>query len=95
MNIDPKLSQFKSFLSENKLNNAGVKTTIDHSAVTAGENANVDLNLNSDDGQSQDKKSKKKKKKDLDFLQKKANEDVNVKSEAEVKALNLKLLNLL
>ncbi len=97
MYLDTKLPQFKSFLSENKLNNGGVKTTIDQSAVSAGENANVDLNLNSETGSEADKKSKKKKKDELEILLKKqkSEEKISAKSETEIKSINMKLLNLL
>ncbi len=96
MNVDTKFPAFRSFMSENKLNNGGVKTTIDQSAVAAGEQANVDLNLNSEEDKNGNGKSKKKKKNKLDFLDDKKEEKVEVKkSDAEVKAMNMKLLNLL
>ncbi|MBC7427034.1 MAG: hypothetical protein H7336_00390 [Bacteriovorax sp.] len=96
MNVDTKLPQFKNFMNNNMLNGSGIKTAIDQSAVTAGENANVDLNLSGEDGQGNDKKSKKKKKEKLDSLEKNKNEGAAaVKSDHEVKALNVKLLNLL
>lgn len=96
MNIDTKLPAFRSFMSETKLNNGGVKTTIDQSAVAAGEQANVDFNLNSEEGKKGNGKSKKKEKDKLDFLENKNPEVTEVKKNGtEVKTLNLKLLNLL
>ena len=93
MNVDTKLPAFRSFMSENKLNNGGVKTTIDQSAVAAGEQANVDLNLNAEEEKAGNGKSKKKKKK-VDFLTEKKEEVIEVKkSDSDVKALNMKLLN--
>lgn len=98
MNIDPKLAQFKSFLSENKLNNGGVKTTIDQSAVSAGENANVDLDLKGEAESQKDKsKSKNNKKNKNDLLANKnlTDKKLPVQNANEVKAINMKLLNLI
>ena len=86
MNIDTKLQAFKSFLSENKLNHSGVKTTINHSAVSSGEQANVDLNMNSEEEKSGNGKSKKKKNNDLSFLEENNTETVEVKkNDTEIK----------
>ena len=96
MNIDTKLPAFRSFMSENKLNNSGVKTTIDQSAVSAGEQANVDLNLNAEDAKNGNDKSKKKKKDTTETSKNYKSENNNPhKSDSEVKNLNMKLLNLL
>lgn len=98
MNIDPKLSLFKSFMSDNKLNNGGVKTTIDQSAVSAGENANVDLDLKGEaDSQKDQSKSQKNKKNTLDFITNKqlTAKELPVLNADEVKAINMKLLNLI
>lgn len=93
MNVDTKFPAFRSFLSENRLNNGGVKTTIDQSAVSAGEQANVDLNLNSEDGKNGNEKFQKNKKNNLDFLKDKKIPVVEVKkTDDEVKTINMKLL---
>jgi hypothetical protein len=95
MNIDEKLPAFKNSLSKNKLNNNGLKTSIDQSAVTAGEDANVDLNLSSDGHSSADAESKNKKdKKSTSEESKSLETDLKI-SDQELKAINLKLLNLI
>lgn len=96
MNIDNKLPQFKSFMSENKLGKGGVKTTIDQSAVTAGENANVDLDLSTDEESKEGlNRFKRKKKKAQEKVAAKVEVVAVKKSDAEVKVTNMKLLNLL
>ena len=95
MIIDSKLPGFKSYLSENRLNNGGIKTTIDQSAVAPSEQNNVDLHLDDDTKNSQD--SYKKKKEEHKESKKKNEEKVEkiIQSDAEIKGKNLKLLNLL
>ena len=95
MIIDSKLPGFKSFIAENRLNNAGVKTTIDQSAVAAAEQNSVFLDLQDEAKQLYEKNKKKKEEK----ARKKAHDDLekNKKklSNEESKIQNLKLLNLL
>jgi hypothetical protein len=95
MIIDSKLPGFKSYLSENRLNNGGIKTTIDQSAVAPSEQNNVDLHLDDDTKNSQD--SYKKKKEEHKESKEKNEEKVEkiIQSDAEIKGKNLKLLNLL
>lgn len=94
--IDSKSSGFKSYLSENRLSNGGVKTSIDQSAVAPSEQNNVDLELKDSTKNTQDQYSQKKEKHEQD-----AHEEQEEKSEkivatdAEVKSRNMKLLNLL
>ena len=96
MNVDTKFPTFRSYMSDNKLNNGGVKTTINQSAVSAGEQTNVDLNLSSEEEKSESKKSKSKKKNKTDLQANKKENDILIKkSDAEVKSINMKLLNLL
>lgn len=96
MNIDTKLPAFKSFMSENKLNNGGVKTTIDQSAVAAGEQTDVSLNLNSEEEKNGRGNNKKKKKDNKNSLEENKSKNLAVKkSDTDVKAMNMKLLNLL
>jgi hypothetical protein len=95
MIIDSKLPGFKSYLSENRLNNGGIKTTIDQSTVAPSEQNNVDLHLDDDTKNSQD--SYKKKKEEHKESKEKNEEKVEkiIQSDAEIKGKNLKLLNLL
>lgn len=98
MNIDNKLPLFKNFMTESRLNNGGVKTSIDQSAVSSGEESNVDLNLQNESKNGQSNLNKKKKKLDSMFKLKKNELCENEKSldENQVdKKINLKLLNLL
>lgn len=96
MIIDSKLPGFKSYLSENRLNNGGIKTTIDQSAVAPSEQNNVNLQLDNETKNSQDSYNKKKKEE-----QKESKEQTEEKveqvvlSDNEIKDKNLKLLNLL
>lgn len=95
MNIDNKLPMLKNFMSETKLNNAGIKTTLNESAVAASEQNNVDLDLQLD-GSGQDSKSKKKKKGKTESKEQKNNViELPKISAEELKATNLKKLNLL
>lgn len=96
MIIDSKLPGFKSYLSENRLNNDGVKTTIDQSAVAPSEQNNVDLELKDSTKHSHDNYNEKKKENpETPEEEKKEDAQKVVVSEAETKARNLKLLNLL
>lgn len=95
MIIDSKLPGLKNYLSENRLNNGGVKTSINHSAIAASEQNNVDLELKDSTHNSQDSYSSKKEenaKKDNSRKEEEKIEKVVV-TEAEVKTKNLKLLN--
>jgi len=95
MIIDSKLLGLKSYLSENRLNNGGIKTTIDQSAVAPSEQNNVDLHLDEETKNSQD--PYKKKKEEHKESKEQAEEKVEkiVQSDADIKGKNLKLLNLL
>lgn len=95
MNIDNKLLNLKSYLSENRLGNTGVKTTLSDSAVAGTEKNNVDLNLDSDSKNPNDKSKKKQKNKESTAPQKEIKEVAQVKSDVEIKQANLKKLNLL
>jgi hypothetical protein len=96
MIIDSKLPGFKNFLSENRLNNDGVKTSIDHSAVAASEQNNVDLELKDSTKNAQDSyKEKKKDQKQAKEEEKEEKPTIQIETEAEIKSRNLKLLNLL
>ncbi len=100
MIIDTKLPAFKSFMSESKLNNGGLKTTIDQSAVTGGEQTDVNLNLNSEEDSQEStnkkKESKQSEKENFLFTNKKEGEEVKkLRNPDETKALQLKLLNLI
>lgn len=95
MNIDNKLPMLKNFMSETRLNNAGIKTTLNESAVAASEQNNVDLDLQLD-GNGTDPKSKKKKKgKGEQKAQKSTAPELPKISSEELKVTNLKKLNLL
>ena len=96
MIIDSKLPGFKNYLSENRLTNGGIKTTIDQAAVAPSEQNNVDLDLESSTKNSHDKNNHKKKKKDqtLEVRQEQKAEKTN-ETETDLKQKNLKLLNLL
>lgn len=94
MIIDSKLPGFKSYISDNRLTNGGIKTTIDQAAVAPSEQNNVDLEL--DDGtnnQDQYKKKKEEHKESKEHTEEKV--EKIVQSNADVKGKNLKLLNLL
>lgn len=97
MIIDSKLPGFKSYLSDLRLSNNGVKTTIDQSAVAPSEQNNVDLELKDNTKSSQD--SYKKKKDEKEFSKNNKDQEEKPKkqntAEAEVKKRNLQLLNLL
>ena len=93
MHIDQKLAGFKSFLSENRLNNGGVKTSIDQSAVASSQQNNVAMNLDDETKQGHEK-AKKKKKEQAEALKKKADELPRL-NDADIKTRNLKLLNLI
>lgn len=96
MIIDSKLPGFKSYLSENRLNNDGVKTSIDHSAVAASEQNNVDLELKDSTKNAQDSyKEKKKEQEHANEEKKEEKPKKEIENEAEAKSRNLKLLNLL
>jgi len=96
MIIDSKLPGFKNYLSENRLTNGGIKTTIDQAAVAPSEQNNVDLDLESSTKNSHDKNNQKKKKKDETLEAKKEQKtEVTIETEADQKKKNLKLLNLL
>lgn len=96
MIIDSKLPGFKSYLSENRLNNDGVKTSIDHSAVAASEQNNVDLELKDSTKNAQDSyKEKKKEQEHANEEKKEERPKKEIENEAEAKSRNLKLLNLL
>ncbi len=82
-------------MSETRLNNAGVKTTLNESAVAASEQNNVDLDLQLE-GNGQDGKSKKKKKAKAETKEQKSNViELPKISTEELKTTNLKKLNLL
>lgn len=95
MIIDSKLPGFKSYMSENRLTNAGVKTTIDQSAVAPSEQNNVDLHLNDESHNSHDSYNKKKEKHQESKEEVVAQVEKIVESDEQVKDKNLKLLNLL
>lgn len=97
MIIDSKLPGFKSYLSEGRLSNAGIKTTIDQSAVAASEQNNVDLELKDNTKGSQDSYKKKKNEEEQSHHKDGQKEQPKKQNpnEAEVKKRNLKLLNLL
>lgn len=82
-------------MSETRLNNAGVKTTLNESAVAASEQNNVDLDLQLE-GNGPDSKSKKKKKqKELVTEEKKNVIELPKQTADDLKKTNLKKLNLL
>ena len=95
MIIDSKLPGFKSYLSENRLNNGGIKTTIDQSAVAPSEQNNVNLKLDDESNNSQDSYKKKKEEQKESKEQTEEKVEKVVLSENEIKGKNLKLLNLL
>lgn len=94
MIIDSKLPGFKNYLSENRLSNGGVKTSIDQSAIAPNEQNNVDLELK-DSTKNPNDPYNKKKEEDKKEQRKEEEEKIEktVVSEVEVKAKNLKLLN--
>lgn len=95
MHIDSKLAGFRSFLSENRLSNGGVKTSIDQSAVAPSEQNTVKLDMQLDEhGNPQDYK-RKKKKQQKNSEKKEEQPQAEKKSESDLKKHNLKLLNLL
>lgn len=96
MIIDSKLPGFKSFLSENRLTNGGIKTTIDQAAVAPSEQNNVDLQLDDSTKNSQDSYNKKKKEEHKESEERSEDKVEKVlQSDTEIKEKNLKLLNLL
>jgi hypothetical protein len=96
MIIDSKLPGFKSYLSEGRLSNDALKTSIDQSAVAPSEQNNVDLELKDSTKNSQDNyKEKKKDQSENPEEQKEEKPKKHVETEAEAKSRNMKLLNLL
>lgn len=95
MIIDSKLPGFKSYLSENRLNNGGIKTTIDQAAVAPSEQNNVDLQLDDSTKHSKDPYNKKKEEHKESKEQAEENVEKFVQSDTEIKDKNLKLLNLI
>ncbi len=96
MYIDSKLSGFRSYLSENRLNNGGVKTSIDQSAVAPSEQNNVEMDMQLDEHGNPKNLSKKKKKQNKNANEKSSEEKIpEKKSDSDLKKHNLKLLNLL
>lgn len=95
MIIDSKLPGFKNYLSENRLTNGGIKTTIDQAAVAPSEQNNVDLDLESSTKNAHDKNQKKKKKQETLEAKKEQKAEITIETEADQKKKNLKLLNLL
>jgi len=63
MNIDPKAPELKSFLSENKLNNKNVKSSIDQSLIGSTEQKSLDMNLDKDSEKQKKEKEYKSKNK--------------------------------
>lgn len=98
MIIDSKLPGLKSYLSKNRLNNDGVKTSINQSAITPSEQKNLDLELKDSTKNSQEsyKKNKKEQSKNPEEQKKeKHKKHVETETEVETKKRNMKLLNLL
>jgi hypothetical protein len=96
MIIDSKLPGFKSYFSENRLQNDSVKTSINHTAVAPSEQNNVDLELTDSTKNPQDSYKEKKKKQEHSQKDKKEDQPARkFQTEAEAKSRNLKLLNLI
>lgn len=96
MIIDSKLPAFKGYLSEGRLNNNALKTSIDQSAVASSEQNSVDLELKDSTKNSQDSyKEKKKNQSETPEEHKEEKLKRPVETEAEGKSRNMKLLNLL
>lgn len=96
MIIDSKLPGFKSYLSENRLQNDSLKTSIDQAAVAPSEQNNIDLELTDSTNNPQDSYKKKKKEKKHSQEDKKEDKpERRIQTEAEEKSRNLKLLNLI
>lgn len=96
MYIDSKLSGFKNFLSENRLDNGGVKTSIDQSSIATSDQNNVQLDMQLDEnGNPKDSSKKKKKQKKNSETADSVLKVISPKSDNDLKKHNLKLLNLL
>lgn len=96
MLIDSKLAGFKSFLNESRLNNGGIKTSIDQSAVAPNEQNTVLLDMQLDEHGNPKDYSKKKKKQNKNSSDKKEEAPQQErKSDTDLKKHNLKLLNLI
>lgn len=95
MIIDSKLPGFKSYLSEGRLGNGGIKTTIDQAAVSPSEQNNVDLQMDDNTNNSQDSYSKKKEEHKESKERPKEKKEPLVQNDSDIKDKNLKLLNLL
>ena len=95
MIIDFKIFALKTYLTEARLSNKGLKTTIDQTAVSTTEESNVELDLNSETHNSADSYSKK----DENHKESQNNNEEEVNkitlTDLEIKEKNLKLLNLL
>jgi hypothetical protein len=97
MDIDKKFPQFRSFMSDTKLGNGGVKTSLDQSAVSAGEQSNVDLNLSAENEKEKSSKNKDKKREENDKmrLNKNSDERQETKNKSISKDAFMRLLNLI
>lgn len=95
MNIDNKLLNLKSFLSENRMNQSGVKTTLSESAVSGMDKNNVEMTLD-DDAKNGNERSKKKQKNKTSTKEATKNAaPITPQTNEELKLTNLKKLNLL
>lgn len=95
MIIDNKLTILKSYLSEGRLTNGGVKTFINQTAVSTSEQNNFDLELDDATPNSQDSYNKKKEEHKESKQETEEKEIKKTLSESENKIKILKLLNLI
>ncbi len=95
MIVDNKLFNLKNYLSDTRLNQASIKTTLHESAVTSTGKNNVDMSLNNEGAKKQYEQIKKKLKSKEGNKAKKNSQDSGPKSKEKTKITNLKKLNLL
>jgi hypothetical protein len=96
MNIDNKMPLLKNFMTETKLSQSGLKSTINDSAVSSTEQNTVSLELKEKNLNMAKEKFKKKKKENEDDKDKKRQkpspEEVK-KTNDELKTLNVSKIN--
>jgi hypothetical protein len=96
MNIDNKMPLLKNFMTETKLNQSGLKSTINDSAVASSEQNNVSLELKNSAKNLADGKFKKRKKesqKEDQYKDKSKTKEEIEKTNNDLKAVNLKKVN--
>ena len=96
MNIDNKMPLLKNFMTETKLSQSGLKSTINDSAVSSTEQNNVSLEMRDKNLNLAKEKFKKKKKEndnDKEKNRKKPTPEEVKKTNEELKTLNVSKIN--